>query len=206
MKSGKRVLYAVQNAVTGEMWADIPMDISRFALVTLAIAAVLYLVFNSFLTLRPEMVMIAAMLLAIFAQLAVNGRREKMGEKQLAEAVVRGETVNVDDRMAKMKKLEARVKRQKNGGIFRYLGALGTGAAAVIALNMLSGILAATTFGTVYVASRKMAKKYGQPLNKIDISIEKIMNYASKGLDIAEKHFDKPNELDKMLDKAEENE
>ena len=140
MKSGKRVLYAVQNAVTGEMWADIPMDISRFAVVTLAIAAVLYIVFNSFLTLRPEMVMIAAMLLAVFAQLAVNGRRAKMGEKQLAEAVVRGETVNVDDRMSKMKKLEARVKRQKNGGVFRYLGALGTGAAAVIALNILSSI------------------------------------------------------------------
>ena len=140
MKSGKRVLYAVQNAVTGEMWADIPMDISRFALVTLAIAVVLFFVFNSFLTLRPEMVMIAAMLLAIFAQFAVNGRRTKMGEKQLAEAVVRGETVDVDDRMAKMKKLEARVKRQKNGGVFRYLGALAAGAGSVIALNALSGL------------------------------------------------------------------
>lgn len=140
MKSGKRVLYAVQNAVTGEMWADIPMDISRFALVTLGIAVVLYFVFNSFLTLRPEMVMIAAMLLAIFAQVAVNGRRTRMGEKQLAEAVVRGETVDVDDRMAKMKKLEARVRRQKNGGIFRYIGALAAGAGSVIALNFLSSM------------------------------------------------------------------
>ena len=140
MKSGKRVLYAVQNAVTGEMWADVPMDITRFALVTLAIAVALFFVFSSFLTLRPEMVMIAAMLLAIFAQIAVNGRRAKMGEKELAEAVMRGETVNVEDRMSKMKKLEARVRRQKNGGIFRYLGALGTGAGTVVALNLLSGV------------------------------------------------------------------
>ena len=140
MKSGNRVLYAVQNAVTGEMWADIPMDITRFALVTLAIAAVLFLVFNSFLTLRPEMVMIAAMLLALFAQLAVNGRRAKIGEKQLAEAVVRGETVGVEDRMSKMKKLESRVERQRNGGIFRYIGALGAGAGSVIALNILSSL------------------------------------------------------------------
>ena len=140
MKSGKRVLYAVQNAVTGEMWADIPMDISRFAVVTLAIAVVLYFAFNSFLTLRPEMVMIAAMLLAVFAQIAVNGRRAKIGEKQLAEAVVRGETVDVDDRMAKMKKLESRVKRQQNGGIFRYLGALTAGAGSVVALNVLSAM------------------------------------------------------------------
>ena len=138
MKSGKRVLYAVQNAVTGEMWADIPMDIPRFALVTLAIGVVLYFLFNSFLTLRPEMVLIAAMLLAIFAQIAVNGRRAKIGEKQLAEAVVRGETVDVNDRMKKMRKLEARVNRQKNHGIFRYLGALGTGTLSVIALNLLS--------------------------------------------------------------------
>ena len=140
MKSGKRVLYAVQNAVTGEMWADIPMDISRFALVTLAIAAVLFLVFNSFLVLRPEMVMIAAMLLAIFAQIAVNGRRTKIGEKQMAEAVVRGEAVDVNDRMSKMKRLESRVKRQKNGGIFRYLGALAAGAGSCVALNILSSV------------------------------------------------------------------
>ena len=140
MKSGKRVLYAVQNAVTGEMWADIPMDISRFALVTLAIAAVLFFVFNSFLTLRPEMVMLAAMILAIFAQIAVNGRRTRMQEKQTAEAVVRGETVDISDRMAKMKRLESRVKRQKNGGIFRYLGGLGTGVFVVVALNILSSM------------------------------------------------------------------
>ena len=140
MKSGKRVLYAIQNAVTGEMWADIPMDISRFALVTLAIGVVLYFLFNSFLTLRPEMVLVAAMLLAIFAQIAVNGRRTKIREKQLAEAVVRGETVDVNDRMSKMKKLEARVNRQKNHGIFRYLGALGTGVVSVVALNVISSI------------------------------------------------------------------
>ena len=140
LRSGKRVLYAVQNAVTGEMWADIPMDISRFALVTLAIAAVLFLVFNSFLVLRPEMVMIGAMLLAVFAQAAVNGRRTKIAEKQLAEAVVRGETIGVEDRMAKMKHLEARVNRQKNGGIFRYLGALGAGIGSCVALNILSSV------------------------------------------------------------------
>jgi gamma-glutamyltranspeptidase len=70
--------------------------------------------------------------------------------------------------------------------------------------RVLSGILAATTVGTVCIASKKMAKKYGQPLNKINLSLEKVMNYASKGLDLAEKHFNKQNELDKMLDKAEE--
>ena len=140
MKSGKRVLYAVQNAVTGEMWADIPMDIPRFALITLVIAAVLFLAFNSFLTLRPEMVMIAAMLLALFAQYAVNGRRTRIREKEMAEAVVRGETVDVKDRMSKMKRLEKQVARQQNHGIFRYLGALAAGAGSCFALSYLSSL------------------------------------------------------------------
>ncbi len=138
MKSGKRVLYAVQNAVTGEMWADIPMDTSRFALVTLGIAAVLFVVFNSFLTLRPEMVMIAAMLLGIFAQIAVNGRRTRIHDRQMAKTVLREETAEVTDRMDKMKRLESRVKRQNNGGIFRYIGVFGAAAGACIALDLLS--------------------------------------------------------------------
>ena len=70
--------------------------------------------------------------------------------------------------------------------------------------RVLAGMLAATTVGAVYVSSKKKAKKYGQPLNKIDISFDKIMNYASKGLDMAEKYFDKKNDVDVMLDKAED--
>ena len=140
MRSGKRILYAVQNAVTGEMWADIPMDTSRFALVTLLIAAALFFAFNSFLTLRPEMVMIAAMLLAFFAQIAVNCRRAKIQEQKMAEAVVRGETVDVTDRLAKMKKLAARVKRQQNGGTFRYIGVLAAAVASCVGLSVLSAI------------------------------------------------------------------
>lgn len=72
--------------------------------------------------------------------------------------------------------------------------------------RVLAGVLAATTVGTVYIASKKKAKKYGQPLSKMDLSVEKIMNYASKGLDMAEKYFDKKNDVDILLDKAEENE
>ena len=63
-----------------------------------------------------------------------------MGEKQLAEAVVRGETVDVEDRMSKMKKLERRVRRQRNGGVFRYLGALAAGVGSCVALNILSSM------------------------------------------------------------------
>ena len=72
MKSKNRVLYAVQNGVTGDMWADKPLDIPRFAGLTAVLAVILYYVFNMFLTLRPEMAMLVAMLLAVGAQEAVN--------------------------------------------------------------------------------------------------------------------------------------
>ncbi len=70
--------------------------------------------------------------------------------------------------------------------------------------KVLAGMLAATTVGAVYASSKKKAKKYGQPLNKINISFDKIMNYASKGLDMAEKYFDKKNDVDVLLEKTEE--
>lgn len=70
--------------------------------------------------------------------------------------------------------------------------------------KVLAGLLAASTVGAVYVSSNKKAKKYGQPLNKMNISFEKIMNYGSKGLDLAEKYFNKKNSVDELLDKTEQ--
>ena len=104
------------------------------------LAAVLYLLFDRFLTLRPEMVMVAAMILAVFAQLAVNGRRARIHDTEMAEAVVKGQTVNVQDRMNKMKRLQKRVNRQKNHGIFRYLGALAAGAATYFIMEFASSL------------------------------------------------------------------
>ena len=56
----------------------------------------------------------------------------------MADAVLKGETVNMEDRMSKMKRLQKRVGRQENHGIFRYLGALTAGAGSIVALNLLS--------------------------------------------------------------------
>ena len=80
MRSGKRLYYAVQNGVTGEMWADMPMDVPRFGLLAGGLAVALFLLFQLLirLTLRPEMVMIGAMLLALFAQIIVNVRRRRV--------------------------------------------------------------------------------------------------------------------------------
>ena len=71
---------------TGEMVADMPMDIPRFGLIALIVAIPLFFLFNSLFTLRPEMVLIVAMLLAIGAQALVNRRRRTIADKAEAES------------------------------------------------------------------------------------------------------------------------
>ncbi len=140
MRSGSRMLYAVQNAVTGEMWADIPMDIGRFGLVAAGLAAVLFLLFNLSLVLPAGLVLSAAMLLAVFAQFAVNTQRTKIREKELARQSLDAGQISMKDRMTSMHRLEKRVRRQQNGGVTRYLGALAAGAGTFLALKLLADI------------------------------------------------------------------
>ncbi len=87
IRSGKRLLYAVQNGVTGEMAADLPMDIPRFGLMALLCAVPLFFLFNAFLTLRPELVMILAMLLTLIAQWIVNRHRSAVRQREELETV-----------------------------------------------------------------------------------------------------------------------
>ena len=140
MRSGNRVLYAVQNAVTGEMWADMPLDISRFALVTAGLAVVLFFLFNSFLALRPEMVMVAAMLLAVFAQLAVNGREREISDRERTSNEIANDKKGLKEQVRRMKRLQRRVNRQASGNISNYLIALASGIGSVLILRYMSGM------------------------------------------------------------------
>ena len=56
----------------------------------------------------------------------------------MMEAVIQGETVDVQDRISKMKRLEKRVARQNNHGIFRYLGIFGLAAVSYLGMDILS--------------------------------------------------------------------
>ena len=112
IRSGKRVLYAVQNGVTGEMAADIPMDIPRFALFTLLLAVPLFFLLQATLTLRPEMAMVAAMLLALIAQAVVNRRLKAIWqrEKDLGQAAV---SFDMTEHLKAVNKLASRTKEGK---------------------------------------------------------------------------------------------
>ena len=138
MKSGKRVLYAVQNGVTGEMYADRPLDIPRFAILTGILALVLFAVFSLFLTLRPEMAMLVAMLLAVGAQVAVNGRRKAAFEREHSEDVPDPDAYDMNGQMKKMDKLASRAKNKNGSAILSYGGILIAVVAIAIGLFVLS--------------------------------------------------------------------
>ncbi len=112
IRSKGRMLYAIQNGVTGEMAADMPMDIPRFGLIALLAAIPLFFLFNSILTLRPEMVMIAAMALAVGAQWFVNRRRTNIRDREAAENAIDG----ADDLTRRLKQRKRMASHAKGGG------------------------------------------------------------------------------------------
>ncbi len=125
MRSGKRVLYAVQNASTGEMAADIPMDIPRFGLMALAFSLILFIILNAFMTLRPEMVMLLSMVLAFAAQLVVTGRLKKVKQKDL-DSQPSGGSFDMIARLKDVNKLARRLKPGDQKGAGCLLGGLKT--------------------------------------------------------------------------------
>ena len=138
IRSGKRVLYAIQNGVTGEMAADVPLDIPRFALIALALAVPLFFLFNAFLTLRPEMVLVIAMLLAVLAQLVVNGRRKALKDRDAANETAESEADDMSLRLRQRKRLENSAKGSGVLGTLRGLGGFGgiiLGGAVMYALS-----------------------------------------------------------------------
>ena len=166
IRSGRRVLYAVQNGYTGEMAADTPMDIPRFGFFALLVAIPLFFLFNTFLTLRPEMVMVIAMLLAIAAQLVVNGRRRAVKEQKLKEQMAEGSADDMSSRMRQRKRMENR----SGSGMLYNIGGFGGAillAAAMYAVSRVDDIemfyLAAFVLTVimaviVFIGGRKMSR------------------------------------------------
>ena len=132
------MLYAIQNGVTGEMTADMPMDIPRFGLIALIAAIPLFFLFNSILTLRPEMVMIAAMALALGAQWIVNRRQRNIADREQAENAKDGE----DDLMTRLKMRKRMASRAKGGsaGTIESVGGFGGLILLVILMTQFSKI------------------------------------------------------------------
>ena len=140
IRSKGRILYAVQNGVTGEMVADMPMDIPRFGLITLIAAIPIFFLLNLFLTLRPEMVMAAAMALAVAAQAIINLRQSNLKDQKNAELAAEGQD-DFSRRLKQRRKAERSAK---------------TAAAAGSVIGPLSGLsFAAVAAAVLYFMSRQ---------------------------------------------------
>ena len=146
IRSRGRLLYAIQNGVTGEMVADMPMDIPRFGLIALIAAIPLFLLLNNFLnlTLRPEMVLIAAMVLALGAQCFVNLRRQNIADRTQAEDAKDGKD-NIKQRLKQRKRMASHAKGG-SAGILENIGGFGGMITLVILLTQFSKINDARVF------------------------------------------------------------
>ena len=136
IRSGKRLLYAVQNGVTGEMTADVPMDIPRFGLIALIAAIPLFFLFNSFLTLRPELVTLVAMLLGLGAEWFVNRRQYAIRDREQAEEAKDGGD-NLLRRLKQRKKM-ARHAKGTGTAMLESIGGFGGMVLLCIGLAYLS--------------------------------------------------------------------
>ncbi len=136
IRSKGRILYAVQNGVTGEMTADIPMDIPRFALFALILAVPLFFLFNSFLTLRPEMTLILSMALALGTQLFVNLRRQRIADRELSEKAKDGG----DDVKRRLKQRKRFAKIAGGLGMGETFGGIGGLFALFLAVTQLGKV------------------------------------------------------------------
>ena len=156
IRSRGRLLYAIQNGVTGEMVADMPMDIPRFGLIALAIAIPLFFFFNSFLTLRPEMVMIAAMLLALGAQWFVNKRRQGIADRERAEEAMDG-----GDDLGKRLKQRKRMARNAKGGSGNLTESIGGFGGMILLVILLMQFAKLNDAGTFKIAALALTAAMG---------------------------------------------
>ena len=98
------------------------------------LALLLFWVFNMFLTLRPEMAMVVAMLLAVGAQFAVNARRTAVYNREMKFDAMMEKGINILDQANQTAK---QVKKAEKGKMYATLGSLGViGAGVALAVGM----------------------------------------------------------------------
>ena len=86
-RQGERVIYTAVNGSNGRVVCDVPVSNGKLAAVTLALAAVLFLLLHLFLTVKPDLLMVICGVLLLItqfqfsaAQTALNNRRTRAFE------------------------------------------------------------------------------------------------------------------------------
>ena len=126
-----RVAYATVNGQTGKVSADVPMSIPKYFMCALAIAAVLFAVFQMFFTITPKILVLFVGIIALISVLSYSSEMKKIVSLE-----------NYDDDLGMLereKKVEekkrARAEAQKGAAFEGTQGA--TGDAYVVTKNDL---------------------------------------------------------------------
>ena len=75
-RQGFRVVYTAVNGQSGHVVCDVPVSSGRVAGVVLAFAAVLFAVLHTFLTLKPDLLMLLCAALSVLTQFQFSGTQE----------------------------------------------------------------------------------------------------------------------------------
>ena len=126
-----RVAYATVNGQTGKVSADVPMSIPKYFMCALAIAAVLFAVFQMFFTITPKILVLLVGIIALISVLSYSSEMKKIVSLE-----------NYDDDLGMLErerkveeKKRARAEAQKGAAFESTQGA--TGDAYVVTKNDL---------------------------------------------------------------------
>ncbi len=126
-----RVAYATVNGQTGKVSADVPMSIPKYFMCALAIAAVLFAVFQMFFTITPKILVLLVGIIALISVLSYSSEMKKIVSLE-----------NYDDDLGMLErerkveeKKRARAEAQKGAAFEGTQGA--TGDAYVVTKNDL---------------------------------------------------------------------
>ncbi|MBR4515113.1 MAG: hypothetical protein IKO61_09540 [Lachnospiraceae bacterium] len=109
-----RVAYATVNGQTGRVSADIPVSVPKYFAFSLALAAVLFGIFQLFLTLTPDFLMVSIAIVALVGAFMYNSEMKKILAKENYE-----DDLGMQDLFERRKK--ARVEAQ-DGASFDGVG------------------------------------------------------------------------------------
>ena len=114
-RNKNRIAYATVNGQTGKVSADIPVSIPKFFVCAAIIAAVLFAVLQMFLTLTPDILIIAIAIIATIGAIMYNSEMNKILAKENYE-----DDLGMQARMER--KLQSRMQAQKGASFNNQTG------------------------------------------------------------------------------------
>ena len=101
-----RVAYATVNGQTGKVSADIPVSLPKYFICAAVIAAVLFIILNMFLTVTPDILIVATAVIALISVILYNSEMKSILAKENYE-----DDLGMQDRMRRKKETREDAQR-----------------------------------------------------------------------------------------------